>query len=104
MLRRLHRKLPDARLVVAELGYGGTDDHARCTYLQHALHHIAAAQDQGARIAGVTLWTGIDNYEWLAGFEVPFGLFDADRSAATGTGVLPVWGEGSDYLMTVGRM
>lgn len=80
VLSRLHRELPDSRFVVAELGYGGTDDHARCTYLHQALTHLCAAQDQGMRIEGVTLWTGIDNYEWLAGFTVPFGLFDLDRS------------------------
>jgi len=80
VLHRLHRELPDAGLVVAELGYGGTDDHARCTYLHQALQHIRAAQDQGVPIEGVTLWTGIDNYEWLAGFTVPFGLFDLDRT------------------------
>jgi len=80
VLGRLHRELPDAGLVVAELGYGGTDDHARCAYLRQALQHISAAQDEGVRIEGVMLWTGIDNYEWLAGFTVPFGLFDLDRS------------------------
>jgi beta-glucosidase len=30
-------------------------------------------------IAGVHFWTGIDNYEWLDGFTVPFGLFNRDR-------------------------
>jgi beta-glucosidase len=80
VLRRLHRELPDARLVVAELGYGGADDHARCAYLRQALQYISAAQDEGVCIEGVTLWTGIDNYEWLSGFDVPFGLFDIDRS------------------------
>jgi beta-glucosidase len=79
VLSRLHRELPQARVAVAELGYGGADDQARCTYLHQALEHIAAAQDAGMRIEGVTLWTGIDNYEWLAGFEVMFGLFDIDR-------------------------
>jgi beta-glucosidase len=79
VLSRLHHELPNARVVVAELGYGGADDQARCTYLHQALEHIAAAQDAGMRIEGVTLWTGIDNYEWLAGFEVMFGLFDIDR-------------------------
>jgi beta-glucosidase len=80
VLRRLHRELPDARLVVAELGYGGSDDQARCAYLHQAFQHVAAAQDEGAGVEGVMLWTGIDNYEWLAGFDVPFGLFNVDRS------------------------
>ncbi|MGH3547129.1 MAG: family 1 glycosylhydrolase [Pseudonocardiaceae bacterium] len=80
VLSRLHHELPQARIVVAELGYGDADDHARCAYLRQTLEHIAAAQDTGMRIEGVTLWTGIDNYEWLAGFDVPFGLFDVDRT------------------------
>lgn len=79
VLNRLHRELPDTRVVVTELGYGGADDQARTSYLRSALEHVSAAQDAGMRIEGVTLWTGIDNYEWLAGFGVPFGLFDARR-------------------------
>ena len=82
VLNRLHQELPGARFVVAEIGYGGAgelDDQERCDYLLRTLRHIAAAQDQGMRIEGVSLWTAIDNYEWLSGFEVPFGLFTRDR-------------------------
>ncbi|MFC0542559.1 family 1 glycosylhydrolase [Kutzneria chonburiensis] len=82
VLARLHRELPDARFVVAEIGYGdtgGLDDTARCEYLLRAFEHISAAQANGMRIEGVSIWTGIDNYEWLAGHTVSFGLFDADR-------------------------
>jgi beta-glucosidase len=82
VLDRLHRELPEARVVVAEVGYGdtgGLDDTARCEYLLRAFELIAAAQDKGMRVEGVSIWTGIDNYEWLAGRSVSFGLFDADR-------------------------
>lgn len=82
VLERLHRELPDARFVVTELGYGRdatADDIDRCDYLGRALGHIAAAQDGGMHIEGVSLWTGVDNYEWLAGFDVSFGLFDRAR-------------------------
>ncbi|MEC3980923.1 family 1 glycosylhydrolase [Amycolatopsis sp. H20-H5] len=88
VLKRLEAELPGRRFVIAELGYGGTDDQARETYLRRALTHVAAAQDAGMRIEGVTLWTGIDNYEWLAGFDVPFGLFTADRVPRRSAGVL----------------
>ncbi len=83
VLRRLHEELPGRRFVVAELGYGGDPhiaDDERCAYLRQTLSHIAAAQDAGMRIEGVSLWTGIDNYEWLAGYDVPFGLFTRDRA------------------------
>lgn len=82
VLNRLHRELPDARFVVTELGYGGgpeLDDTGRCDYLRQALAHIAAAQDTGMRIEGVSLWTAVDNYEWLAGNEVSFGVFNQAR-------------------------
>lgn len=82
VLDRLNRELPGRRFVVAELGHGGesgVDDHGRCAYLARALGHVAAAQDAGMLIDGVSLWTGIDNYEWHSGFDVPFGLFTRDR-------------------------
>jgi beta-glucosidase len=82
VLERLHRELPDARFVVAEVGCAGgpeTDDAGRCDYLRQALGHVAAAQDDGMRIEGVSLWTAVDNYEWLAGFDVSFGLFTRSR-------------------------
>ena len=68
--------------MVAEVGYGDNgafDDTERCEYMLRSLDCIAAAQDNGMRIDGVSIWTGIDNYEWLAGRSVPFGLFDNDR-------------------------
>lgn len=82
VLQRLRGELPDARFVVAELGYGdapGRDDAARCAYLAEALGYIADAQDAGMGIEGVSLWTGIDDYEWDAGFEVTFGVFTRAR-------------------------
>lgn len=88
VLERLHRELPGARFVVAELGYGGDaedDDVERCAYLSRALGHIAAAQDDGMRIEGVSIWTGVDNYEWLSGFDVSFGLFDRNRKPRSST-------------------
>jgi beta-glucosidase len=40
------------------------------------------------RVEGVTLWAGIDNYEWLSGFGVPFGLVTADRVPRRSAGVV----------------
>lgn len=79
VLRRLARELPGRPLVVAELGYGGTDDQARVDYLAQALGHVERARADGIEVTGVFFWTGIDNYEWLAGDSVPFGLFDRER-------------------------
>jgi beta-glucosidase len=78
VLRRLAQELPGRPLVVTELGFGG-DDEGRVDYLQRSLRHINQARADGTNVAGVFFWTGIDNYEWLAGDSVPFGLFDQAR-------------------------
>jgi beta-glucosidase len=79
VLQRLERELPGRAFVVAELGYGGDDDTARTGYLDRCLRHIDDARADGVDVAGVFFWTGVDNYEWLAGDRVPFGLFDRQR-------------------------
>jgi beta-glucosidase len=79
VLQRLGRELPGRQFVVAELGYGGPDDDARAGYLRQALGHIDDARRDGIDVTGVFFWTGIDNYEWIAGNSVPFGLFDRER-------------------------
>ncbi len=33
-------------------------------------------------------WTAVDNYEWLHGYDVPFGLFDRDRNVRASIEVL----------------
>lgn len=57
----------------------GDDDAARAAYLPAGLEEVRTAIDGGMHITGVHFWTGVDNYEWLEGSGVPFGLFDRNR-------------------------
>ena len=79
VLDRLAAELPDKPLLVAEHGVGGHDDELRCRVLREALGEVAERLAAGMDIRGFFHWTGVDNYEWAKGFEVPFGLFDRDR-------------------------
>ncbi|GAA1890780.1 family 1 glycosylhydrolase [Streptantibioticus ferralitis] len=79
VLTRLDTELPGKRFLVAEIGYGGDDDTVRAAYLQAALDQVRDAVARGMGITGVHFWTGVDNYEWLNGYGVPFGLFDRNR-------------------------
>lgn len=84
-LRRLHDELPDRPLLLAELGLGtnrsdGADgDRRRTDYLRECLDVVDEARDDGVDLRGVFFWTGVDNYEWLHGYDVEFGLFTRDR-------------------------
>ena len=33
-------------------------------------------------------WTGVDNYEWLHGFDVSFGIIDGDRNVRPSAAIL----------------
>ncbi|WP_107072572.1 family 1 glycosylhydrolase [Streptomyces katrae] len=72
--------MPGKKFLVAEIGLGSEGDAQRAAYLSDALGQVHQAIAGGMDITGVHLWTGIDNYEWLDGHTVPFGLFDRDRA------------------------
>jgi beta-glucosidase len=86
VLRRLDEELPKRPLLVDECGLGtpatspGDDEH-RVRYLTECLDHVDRALADGIDIKGFFHWTAVDNYEWLEGYDVQFGLFDRDRNA-----------------------
>jgi beta-glucosidase len=97
VLHRLHEERPGRPLLVCEHGVGTDDDAWRADVLGESLGIVEDAVADGIDVKGFFHWTGVDNYEWNRGFEVPFGLFDRDREArasldalrAAGAGVSP---------------
>ena len=81
VLHRLADTLPDHPLLVAEHGVGTDDDAWRCAVLRESIGLVEEALADGIDVRGFFHWTGVDNYEWRSGFDVPFGLFDRDRTA-----------------------
>jgi beta-glucosidase len=79
VVRRLHEELPGRPLLVCEHGVGTDDDAWRCDVLRESLALLDDAIADGADVRGFFHWTGVDNYEWLHAFDVPFGLFTRDR-------------------------
>jgi beta-glucosidase len=79
VLDRLHAELPGRPLLISEFGLGTDDDAERCAYLREGLQIARQALADGIDLRGFFHWTGVDNYEWLHGYSVPFGLFDRER-------------------------
>lgn len=89
VLRRLAEDLPGRAILVDECGLGTAapsgdddreDDDWRAGYLTECLAEVERAIDDGVDVRGFFHWTGVDNYEWLHGYDVRFGLFDRDRN------------------------
>ena len=88
VLDQLHQMLPGTPLLVAEYGIGTSDDSQRVAYLERGLQVISDAIARGIDIRGLFHWTAVDNYEWLHGFDVQFGLIDRDRNIRPSARVL----------------
>jgi beta-glucosidase len=79
VLTRLAEQLPGTPLLVAEYGIGTDDDGWRARYLREGLAVVHGAIARGIDVRGFFHWTGVDNYEWLHGFDVSFGIIDRHR-------------------------
>lgn len=88
VLHRLADEHPDMPLLVDECGIGTGDDERRADYLRDCLTEVERALDDGIDLRGFFHWTAVDNYEWLHGYGVQFGLFDRDRNARDSIRVL----------------
>jgi beta-glucosidase len=88
VLDRLHQMLPGTPLLVAEYGIGTSEDSQRAAYLERGLQVIGDAIARGIKVRGLFHWTAVDNYEWLHGYDVQFGLIDRDRNIRDSARVL----------------
>ena len=88
MLDRLEAELPGTPLLIAEYGIGTDDDDQRATYLQRGIQIAHDALARGIDVRGLFHWTAVDNYEWLHGYDVRFGLIDRHRNVKASAAVL----------------
>ncbi len=88
VLDRLHEMLPGTPLLVAEYGIGTSDDSQRAAYLERGLQVTRNAIARGINVRGLFHWTAVDNYEWLHGYDVQFGIIDRDRNVRGSAWVL----------------
>ncbi|MBV8959056.1 MAG: glycoside hydrolase family 1 protein [Actinobacteria bacterium] len=88
VLERLATEVPNTPLLVAEYGIGTQDDEVRAEYLRRGLEETASALARGIDVRGFFHWTAVDNYEWLHGYDVSFGIIDRDRTVRASAEVL----------------
>ena len=64
------------------------DDAVRAAYLERGLAVVHEAIDRGIDVRGFFHWTAVDNYEWLHGYDVAFGIIDRERNVRPSAAVL----------------
>jgi beta-glucosidase len=77
---RYASKATGVPIMVTENGIATTDDSRRVEYIQRALAGLKRAIDDGVEVRGYVLWSLLDNFEWMSGFEPKFGIVAVDRA------------------------
>jgi beta-glucosidase len=67
-------------IYVTENGVTTEDDSRRVEYVERALAGLKRAIDDGVDVRGYVVWSLLDNFEWMSGYEPKFGLVAVDRA------------------------
>jgi beta-glucosidase len=67
-------------IMVTENGLATEDDEARRAYTEGALRGLGRAAANGVDVRGYLHWTLLDNFEWVSGFKITFGLIAFDHT------------------------
>jgi beta-glucosidase len=66
-------------VLVTEHGLGHRDDALRAAFIEPALTGLLGAIEAGVPVLGYLHWSLMDNFEWIFGYDVKFGLHEVDR-------------------------
>jgi len=66
-------------VLVTEHGIRTDDDRVRVAFIEPSLAGLRAAIADGVPVLGYHHWTLMDNFEWIFGYAVKFGLHAVDR-------------------------
>ncbi|KAL0718829.1 hypothetical protein Bca4012_068152 [Brassica carinata] len=89
MLNYLTERYPNIPIFITENGLGELqkpettvkellNDTKRVHYISGYLDALRAAMSDGANVKGYFAWSLLDNFEWLYGYKLRFGLFHVD--------------------------
>ena len=67
-------------VLVTEHGLGHRDDALRAALIPPALAGLLDAVENGVPVLGYLHWSLLDNFEWIFGYDVRFGLHEVDRA------------------------
>ena len=66
-------------VLVTEHGLGHRDDAFRAAFIEPALTGLLGVIEEGVPVLGYLHWSLMDNFEWIFGYDVKFGLHEVDR-------------------------
>lgn len=71
VLRVIKNRFGNPKVLITENGWsdaGAIEDDGRIEYMRDHLAQVATAIEDGCQVIGHTVWSIIDNFEWLRGY------------------------------------
>lgn len=65
-------------IYVTENGIADHKDNRRALFIRRYLYALSRAIDSGADVRGYYYWSLMDNFEWAAGYDMKFGLYEVN--------------------------
>jgi beta-glucosidase len=66
-------------IIITENGVATGDDKERVEFIERALKGVHACLQDGIQVDGYYYWSAFDNYEWVMGYRMTFGLIEVNR-------------------------
>jgi beta-glucosidase len=79
-VRRVAELMPGKPIVVTEHGVAASDDVERIEFITHGLRALHKLIGEGIPLLGYVHWSAFDNFEWVLGYAMEFGLIAVDRN------------------------
>lgn len=73
----------DKPIMITENGVATDDDSRREVFIQEALGGIMDCINDGIPVRGYLHWSLLDNFEWMMGYKITFGLVAVDKETQT---------------------
>lgn len=77
----IKNKYGNPEVLITENGFsdkGELEDEGRIKYMKDHLAAVSEAIEAGCNVTGYTVWSIIDNFEWLSGYKEKFGLYSVN--------------------------
>lgn len=66
-------------IMITEHGFATDNDEQRAAFIPPALKYLKDAIDDGVPVLGYIHWSLLDNFEWIWGYKIHYGLATVDR-------------------------
>jgi beta-glucosidase len=72
-LKKYNRKI-----LITENGIADREDKLRSDFLRKSIEGVKKAIHNGVEVFGYMYWSLMDNFEWIEGYSMKFGLYEVD--------------------------